>query len=85
MKIALLSLLLAGLGLGWLPLAGERGTDARTCPPEGCRVEVSCTPRGTCLVTCFAADGSVICQEEVSCDEPCEKPCPKGRCASADQ
>ena len=38
-----------------------------------CRIEVECTPRGTCLVTCYEDDGSIRCQEELECDEPCAK------------
>lgn len=70
MKFAILSLLLAAAGMGTY---GLRGEDARAAAPsdDACRVEVECTPAGTCLVTCYEADGSIRCQEELECDEPC--------------
>lgn len=70
MKFAILSLLLAAAGMGTY---GLRGEDACAAAPsdDACRVEVECTPAGTCLVTCYEADGSIRCQEELECDEPC--------------
>jgi len=72
MKFALLSLLLAAAGMGTY---GLRDTDAAAPAParaaDDCRVEVECTPQGTCLVTCYEDDGSIRCQEELECDEPC--------------
>jgi hypothetical protein len=47
------------------------------CDPSDCRVEVECTDRGTCIVTCYEADGSIRCQEEIACDEPCDRVCEK--------
>jgi hypothetical protein len=72
MKLALLSLLLAAAGVGTYGLRDTAASTSDTCPASDCRVEVECTPAGTCLVTCFEDDGSIRCQEELECDEPCE-------------
>lgn len=72
MKLTLLSLVLAAAGLGTYGLRGAETEASETCPASDCRVEVECTPRGTCLVTCYEDDGSIRCQEELECDEPCE-------------
>jgi hypothetical protein len=74
MKPAILSLLLAAAGVGTLGLRSNDAADSETCPASDCRVEVKCTPRGTCLVTCYEDDGSIRCQKEIECDEPCAEP-----------
>ena len=80
MKLLILPLLAATLGAGWYGVA-SRSDDAPAqpsnpgseCSPNECRrVTVECTPRGTCLVTCYDEDGNVCCQQEVACDRPCE-------------
>lgn len=75
MKLLLLPLLLVGAGAGWYGLGSASADDSRACPQGDCRATVECTERGTCLITCFDADGSVRCQKEVACDEPCERGC----------
>jgi hypothetical protein len=72
MKLLLLPLLLAGVGAGWY------GVDARAAAEDcaaDCRMTVECIGDDTCLVTCYEPDGSIRCQEELTCDEPCERPC----------
>jgi hypothetical protein len=88
MKLTLLSLLLAAAGMGTYGLCDKDTAAAATPATDDCRVEVECTPRGTCLVTCFEDDGSIRCQEELDCDEPCvtaqdcDEPCaPAGGCS----
>lgn len=84
MKFAILSLLLTAAGLGTYGLRDGEAEASDACPAADCRVEVECTPRGTCLVTCYEDDGSIRCQEELECDEPCApaedcaKPCSSG-------
>lgn len=72
MKLALLSLVLAAAGVGTYGLRDTEAKAPEACPASDCRLEVECTPRGTCLVTCYEDDGSIRCQEELECDEPCE-------------
>jgi hypothetical protein len=69
MKLLLLPLLLLGAAAGAFGLGS---TDDSQCTADDCRITVECTERGTCLVTCYEADGEVRCQQEVPCDEPCE-------------
>ena len=68
--LLLLAACVSGSGL-------KSGTDelSAACDPSACRVEVECTDRGTCIVTCYDENDEVVCQEEIACDEPCEKPC----------
>jgi hypothetical protein len=72
MKLLLLPLLAAAAGAGWLGL--DTTPAAEDCASD-CRMTVECVGDDTCLVTCFEADGSIRCQEEVTCDEPCDRPC----------
>lgn len=79
MKLLLLPLLLLA-GVGGYGLGGGVETPARAantgeCDSSDCRITVECTDRGTCIVTCFEADGEIRCQQEIECDEPCEKTC----------
>lgn len=69
MKTALVSLLLAGVSLGSLKALAP--SDGPGCSPADCHMKVECTPQGTCIVTCSAKDGSIICQKEIPCDGPC--------------
>jgi hypothetical protein len=78
MKLLLLPLFLllacvSGSGLK----SGAKDELPAACDASGCRIEVECTDRGTCIVTCYDADGSVKCQDEITCDEPCDKACEK--------
>jgi hypothetical protein len=84
MKFFAIPLLLAGAGAGWIGIRSdgtyradpaEPALASGECEARDCRVRVECTPRGTCLVTCYAEDGSVLCQEEIECDEPCGTLC----------
>ena len=68
-KTALVSLLLAGVGLGSLKALAP--SDGPRCSPADCDVKVECTPQGTCMVTCYAEDGSILCKKEIPCDGPC--------------
>jgi hypothetical protein len=78
MKLLALPLLLLGAGAGWFSLQ-DRSTQATEppCASEECRVTVQCTGPDTCLVTCTDENDQVVCQREVTCDEPCEKDCSK--------
>jgi len=75
MKLLLLPLLL--VGAGWYGLSARASDPStapaapRACDPADCHVTVQCTDRDTCIVTCTADDGSVICQEELPCDAKC--------------
>jgi len=76
MKLLLVPLLLLGAGVGGYGYLGsEKDEIPAACDSSDCRVTVECTDRGTCLVTCYDENGDVLCQEEIACDEPCEKPC----------
>jgi hypothetical protein len=77
MKLLLIPMLLLGAGMGGYGLLGAGDEIPATCDDSGCRVEVECTDRNTCIVTCYDADGDVRCQNEIACDEPCEKECQK--------
>ena len=79
MKLLLIPLLLL-LGAcmsGHAVKSTATSVTAEECDPSGCRVEVECTDRGTCIVTCFDANGDIRCQQEIECDGPCEKVCDK--------
>ena len=79
MKLLLLPLLLVGASAGWYGLGGTSPeTLSKTpaeCPPDSCRMTVECTDRDTCIVTCFDENDEIVCQEEIACDQPCEKAC----------
>lgn len=76
MKLLILPLLLLGAGAGGYGLLGGAKDELpAACDASDCRIEVECTDRDTCIVTCYDASGDVQCQQEVACDEPCEKPC----------
>ena len=82
MKLLVIPLLLAGAGAGWAGLRSDRADPAEhalaasnECAASDCQVRVECTPRGTCLITCYEEDGSIRCQKEIECDEPCEDVC----------
>jgi hypothetical protein len=76
MRLLLLPLLLlAGVGGGYSLAGGTPDEVAGTCDLADCRVTVECTERGTCIVTCYDADGDIVCQQEIECDAPCDKPC----------
>jgi hypothetical protein len=76
MKFLLLPMLLFGAGVGGYGLLGsEKDEIPAACASSECRVTVECTDRGTCLVTCYDENDDIVCQEEIACDEPCEKPC----------
>ena len=52
------------------------------CPaPEDCKVDVECTPEGTCLITCEGPGGK-RCVIELACSGDGE--CEVVRCAGAD-
>lgn len=75
MKLLLVPLVAALLGAGWLGLASASSPDEpSSADPVRCdgRMTVECTDRGTCLVTCYDADGAVVCQRELSCDAECK-------------
>ena len=72
MKLLLLPLLLVGAGLGALGMNG--GSAGRSANASDCRIEVECSDRGTCVVTCYDEQGNVRCREELACDRPCELP-----------
>lgn len=75
MKLLLLPLLLVGASAGWYGLGSPASETPAACESENCRVTVECTDHGTCLVTCYDANGDVQCQKEVDCDRPCDKAC----------
>lgn len=76
MKFLMIPLFLIGAGAGGYGLGSSNASDTTAaCDPSDCRVTIECTPRDTCLVTCYEEDGSIRCQEEVACDEPCDRPC----------
>jgi hypothetical protein len=75
MKLLLLPLLLVGASAGWYGLGGTSADTPAECPPDGCRMTVECTDRDTCIVTCYDENDVIVCQEEIACDEPCEKAC----------
>ena len=74
MKLLLLPLLLLGAGVGY-GLRGSKEEIPPACAAGECHVTVECTGPKTCLVTCYDANGNVLCRQEVSCDEACEKKC----------
>lgn len=74
MKLLLLPLLLTGAGLGGYGLRGAADHPPRA-QAGACRIEVECADRDTCIVTCYDADGSVHCREEIACERPCEDAC----------
>lgn len=83
MKLLLLPLLLLGAGAGGYGLLGSAKDELpEACDSSDCRIEVECTERNTCIVTCFDASGDVRCQQEVECDEPCERACETPRSCS---
>ncbi len=73
MKLLLLSLLATTLGgVGGYGLAGR--TDELSSPAAAvseCRATVECTPRGTCIITCYDENGDECCRKEIECDRPC--------------
>jgi hypothetical protein len=75
MKLLLIPALLLGAGLGGYRLADTDASESPSTALEDCRVTVECTPRGTCLITCYEENGDVRCQKEIECDEPCERAC----------
>ncbi len=78
MKLFLLPLLLLGAGAGGFGLLGSAKDELpEACDTSDCRIEVECTERDTCIVTCYDAAGDIRCQQEVACDAPCEKVCDK--------
>jgi hypothetical protein len=90
MKIVILSLVLASLGLGSWQLAG-RGASASA--PGGCDATVTCTPQGTCLIECTGPNGQscsieLACDGETcevvgsSCSEPCASACSAAPCGA---
>jgi hypothetical protein len=69
MKIVILSLVLASLGLGSWKLAGSGA--AASCAGS-CEATVTCTPQGTCLIECTGPNGET-CSVELACNgETCE-------------
>ena len=77
MKLLLLPLLLVGAGAGWFGLRPSADEIPAECAAAECRVTVERTGPDTCRVTCYEADGSIRCQQEITCDEACDKPCDK--------
>lgn len=77
MKLLILPLMLLGAGVGGYGLRTGADEVLADCEASDCRIEVECTDRDTCMVTCFDANGDVRCQREIACDEPCEKACDK--------
>jgi len=75
MKLLLLPMLLLVACVSGSGLKSGADELPAACDGSGCRVTVECTDRGTCIVTCYEADGSIRCQQEVACDEPCEQAC----------
>jgi len=71
-------MLLLGAGAGGYGLLGSAKDELpEACDSSDCRVEIECIDDDTCLVTCFDANGDIRCQQEVDCDDTCEKACDK--------
>src|SRR5688572_4649395 len=70
MKILIATLLLGALGAGSFQLAKDAPAASAPDCPQTCEASVTCTPEGTCVVTCEKPDGST-CRIEIDCDEDC--------------
>ncbi len=67
MKILIATVLLAVLGVGSYLSANSASKGTAPATPQSCEASVTCTPQGTCLVTCHKPDGTT-CTIEIDCD-----------------
>ena len=67
MKILISTLLLGALGVGSFQLYGAEAATPSPAVPDGCNATVTCTPQGTCRITCEDENGA-SCSIEIECD-----------------
>ena|SRR5687768_17788766 len=67
MKILVSTLLLGAIGAGSLHFSGPESAEAPAPAPGNCNATVTCTPEGTCKITCEDENGAT-CSIEIACD-----------------